>query len=174
MITILRTSALALTLICPLCFGAQSDFNQKVVIESERQTIDMKTNVVTYKGDVKVSQGTLQIHAEQLQILNANTEGEQVLLAIGTPARYNQTLDNGKKMKAEAEQVRYELVSRVLTLSGKARLMQEDSLVKGDRIRYNLEQQILQAESKQDGSERVTTVFIPEQIQQQLDQDQKN
>lgn len=160
--TILRTSALALALVCPFVQGVQSDFNKKVVIESERQTINMKTNVVTYIGDVMVTQGTMTIQADKLQILNANTEGQQVFIATGQPTLYQQTLESGKLMKAEAKTIRYELTSRVLLLTEEAKLMQEESLVKGDRIRYNLEQQTLEANSKKDGSERVTTIFTPE------------
>ncbi len=171
--TILRISCLIFAFISSISHAVQSDFEQRVVIESERQTIDMKNNIVTYRGDVKVTQGSLQIHADQLQILNANTDGQQILKADGSPATYTQKLENGKLMIAEADSVRYELVSRILLLSGNAKLMQEDSVVKGDRIQYNLEQQLLEANSKQDGSERVTTIFIPEQIQKQLDDDDK-
>ncbi len=166
-----RISFLALTLLSASSLAIQTDFQQKVMIESASQTIDMKNNVVTYKGDVLVTQGTLKIHADQLQIINANTDGEQTLLATGSPASYEQRLENGKLMQAEANTVRYELVSKELTLSGQAKLMQQDSVVKGDQIRYNLEQQVLEANSKADGSERVTTIFIPEQVQQQMDRD---
>ena len=167
--SILRNSSFTLALFCSFCFGQQVDFNQKVMIESASQTIDMKTNVVTYQGNVKVTQGTLQIFADQLQILNATIEG-QVLLATGKPARYSQILDSGKAMSAQALEVRYELGDKVLLLTGKAQLTQEDSLVKGNSIRYNLQQQLLEAQSKTDGTERVTTIFIPEQIKKQLDE----
>ncbi|MCM2678613.1 lipopolysaccharide transport periplasmic protein LptA [Echinimonas agarilytica] len=168
-----RISAAALIAICPFSYAVKSDFSERVVIESERQTIDMKSNVVTYIGDVKVTQGTLQIFADTLTILNATEEGQQVLVANGKPANYSQILDNGKAMDAQALRVRYELGERILLLTGEAQLTQEDSLVKGDKILYNLEQQLLEADSKDDGSARVTTIFIPDQVQEQLDDQKK-
>ena len=168
-----RISALLLVIACHHAAALQDDFSAKVVIESERQTIDMKANIVKYIGDVRVTQGTLQIFADQLSILNATEDGLQILVAEGKPARYTQVLDNGKVMDAEAAKVRYELGTRELLLTGQAKLVQEDSLVEGDRISYNLEKQLLEADSNKDSQTRVRSIFIPEQIQQQFEDDKK-
>lgn len=168
--TSLRISALALALWCQSSIAIQQDLNDKVEISAQRNAFDIKANVLNYSGDVKVTQGTMQIFADKLTILNANEEGQQVLVADGSPVRYSQILDNGKVMDAQALNMRYELSSKILLLTGDAQVMQEDSLVKGERIRYNLEKQLLEADGNADGSNRVTTIFIPEQVKQQLDE----
>ncbi|MBW8189469.1 lipopolysaccharide transport periplasmic protein LptA [Neiella marina] len=169
--TRLRISALALALWCQSSIAIQEDFNEKVEISAQRNAFDIKANVLNYIGDVKVTQGTMQIFADKLTILNANVEGQQVLVAEGSPVRYSQILDNGKVMDAQANNMRYELNSRILLLTGDAQVTQEDSLVKGERIRYNLAKQLLEADGNADGSNRVTTIFIPEQVKQQIDED---
>ncbi|MBD1389889.1 lipopolysaccharide transport periplasmic protein LptA [Neiella sp. HB171785] len=167
--TTVRISALLMLLCSSASSAIERDFAEKVEISANQNAFDIKANVLKYTGDVKVAQGTMQIFADNLTILNANQEGQQVLVADGAPVRYSQVLDNGKVMDAQADKMRYELNSRILLLTGNAQVMQEDSLVKGDRIRYNLDKQLLEADGNADGNKRVTTIFIPEQVKQQLD-----
>ena len=60
-----------------------------------------------------------------------------------------------------ANEIRYEVSSRILTLTGKAEINQSGSLVKSEKIQYDLEKQKLNAEGGKD-TERVTTIFTPE------------
>lgn len=156
-------------LLSPVVYGGQSDFNKQVVIQAKRQTSDLKENTVTFVDQVRVKQGTLHINAEQLVVHQAGDGHQEVLIATGKPAHYQQQLDNGQLLKASANEIKYELQNRTLSLVGKAQIQQQESVVKGEKIVYNLNTQRLEAESGSNNSDSVTTIFTPEKVQEQLD-----
>ena len=84
------------------------------------------------------------------------------MIASGKPASFYQELDDGKKINAESNEIRYELGKKRLTLSTNARLRQADSEVKGDKIIYQIDKQEMIAESGNHESDRVITIFTPE------------
>ncbi|MBQ1783691.1 MAG: lipopolysaccharide transport periplasmic protein LptA [Gammaproteobacteria bacterium] len=145
--------------------AARTDLDQQILVDAARQSIDIDKGVVLFEGNVVVRQGTLEIRAAALRIDQSRGKGKEVLIATGKPVELRQKLDDGRPLEASAEQVRYELDSRTLTLSGNAQLKQQDSMVKGDTMRYNLAEGRLSAESAGgDGSKRVTAVFTPQQL----------
>ncbi len=156
---------LLLALVSTPLLAARTDLDQQIVVDAARQSIDIDKGVVLFEGNVVVRQGTLEIRAATLRIDQSRGKGKEVLIASGKPVELRQTLDDGQPLDASADQVRYELDSRTLTLSGNAQLKQQDSMVKGDTMRYNLAEGRLSAESAGgDGSKRVTAVFTPQQL----------
>ncbi len=147
-------------------FAAQDDYSKEIVINAKRQNADIKHSKVIFFDDVKVTQGSLAINADQLTVLHAGKTGQEVLVATGHPATLSQTLDNGTRITAEAEEVRYIRAERSLKLSGNASLKQADSVVSGEVIRYHIELQQLIAESGEQADSRVTTILLPQQLQE--------
>jgi len=74
---------------------------------------------------------------------------------------WSQVLDGDKPIEAMANEIRYDVATRVLTLTGNAEINQSGSVVKSAKIQYDLAQQKLNAEGGKD-TQRVSTVFIPE------------
>ena len=149
-----------------LCALAKSnDLQQEVKIQAVRQSADIKNNQITFFGPVEVTQGSIHIKADELKAFSEGKEGQRVLVATGSPATYQQTLDDGRSAAASAKEIRYNLASRTLTLTGKATLDQAGSQVTGDVIRYNINKQQLIAESK--GGERVITIIQPQNYQEE-------
>lgn len=156
---------LLLALASAPALAARADLDQQILVDAARQSIDIDKGVVLFEGNVVVRQGTLEIRAASLRIDQSRGKGKEVLIATGKPVELRQKLDDGRPLEASAEQVRYELDSRTLTLSGDAQLKQQDSMVKGDTMRYNLAEGRLSAESAGgDGNKRVTAVFTPQQL----------
>ncbi len=156
---------LLLALASAPALAARADLDQQILVDAARQSIDIDKGVVLFEGNVVVRQGTLEIRAASLRIDQSRGKGKEVLIATGKPVELRQKLDDGRPLEASAEQVRYELDSRTLTLSGNAQLKQQDSMVKGDTMRYNLAEGRLSAESAGgDGNKRVTAVFTPQQL----------
>ena len=85
------------------------------------------------------------------------------MIATGRPATFFQILDNGKPVNASASELRYQLKDRLVTLTGKAELKQNDNQVNGDVIRYDIQKQQMIAQSSGKGS-RVKTIFLPQEI----------
>ncbi|PPL17183.1 lipopolysaccharide transport periplasmic protein LptA [Oceanisphaera arctica] len=152
-----------LALSLSLAEAKESDFNQPVTIDAGRQLVELVDNKVTFSERVEVKQGTMDVRADKLVVIR-NEQGLQSMIAHGTPATYYQILDSGKPVKAEAREIHYDMKARTITLLKEAKLKQNDNIVTGYRIRYHIDKEQMEAES-QGGSDRVTTIFLPEQLQ---------
>ncbi|MGL5047157.1 MAG: lipopolysaccharide transport periplasmic protein LptA [Shewanella sp.] len=146
-------------------FAKVDDLKQEVKIKAVSQTADIKNNQIIFFGPVEVTQGSIKIKANQLRAFSVEGENSKTLLATGNPATYTQILDDGHPASASAKEIRYDMASRTLTLTGQASLDQAGSKVSGNVIRYNLIQQKLIAESSGNGNDRVITIIQPESYQ---------
>lgn len=142
----------------------QNDLMQEVKISAASQEADIKNNQMIFNGPVEVTQGSIKILADELRASSKEGSGGKILIATGKPATYTQVMEDGRPATASADEIRYELSNRTLTLIGHATLEQDGSQVKGDKIRYNIAEQQLIAESK--GNERVITIIQPENYQE--------
>ena len=140
------------------------DTDQPIHIESDQQSLDMQGNIVTFTGNVVVTQGTIKINADKVVVTRpADQKGKEVIDGYGSPATFYQMQDNGKPVKGHASKMHYELQNDFVVLTGNAYLEQLDSNIKGDKITYLVKEQKMQAFS--DKGKRVTTVLVPSQIQ---------
>lgn len=147
----------------------QTDYQQKIYVDSQRQLAELGDNKVSFLDDVVITQGTIKITASKVEVIRNGQKGAEEMIAYGTPATFFQVLDNGKPVKASANRLHYKLKEKLVVLSDKAKLQQEDNEVSGDVIRYDIQKQQMAAESTAKGS-RVKTVFLPEQLQEQTSQ----
>ncbi|WP_052283623.1 lipopolysaccharide ABC transporter substrate-binding protein LptA [Kluyvera genomosp. 1] len=140
------------------------DTDKPIHIESDQQSLDMQGNIVTFTGNVVVTQGTIKINADKVVVTRpADQKGKEVIDGYGNPATFYQMQDNGKPVKGHASKMHYELQNDFVVLTGNAYLEQLDSNIKGDKITYLVKEQKMQAFS--DKGKRVTTVLVPSQIQ---------
>lgn len=152
---ILISSAL---LLVPSVQAGKEDFKLPIKIGSNTQFVDGKLKTSVFKDDVQVRQGTLSINADELHVTAEAGQGKEIFTAMGNPAVYAQTMDDGSKITAKASEIRYVVENRTLELNGNAELFQNTSMVKGEKISFNLEkQQLIAGGDEQNG--RVTTVF---------------
>ncbi len=140
----------------------ESDYQQPIVVDSVTQQAELNENKVTFLQDVVITQGTIIIHANKVIVLR-HEKGNDEMIATGSPATFFQILDNGKPVNASASELRYQLKDRLVTLTGKAELKQDDNKVNGDLIRYDVQKQQMIAQSNNKGS-RVKTIFLPQEI----------
>ena len=133
-------------------FAVTGDTDQPIHIESDQQSLDMQGNVVTFTGNVIVTQGTIKINADKVVVTRPGGEqGKEVIDGYGKP------------VEGHASQMQYELAKDFVVLTGNAYLQQVDSNIKGDKITYLVKEQKMQAFS--DKGKRVTTVLVPSQLQ---------
>lgn len=152
-----------LTMVSLQSAANETDLQQEVKISAASQEADIKNNQIIFNGPVEVTQGSIKILADELRAFTKENSSGKILVATGKPATYTQVMENGRPASASANEIRYELSTRTLTLIGNATLKQEGSQVTGNQIRYNIEQQQLIAEST--GSDRVITIIQPENYQ---------
>ncbi|AJZ91358.1 lipopolysaccharide ABC transporter substrate-binding protein LptA [Cedecea neteri] len=140
------------------------DTDQPIHIESDQQSLDMQGNVVTFTGNVVVTQGSIKINADKVVVTRPGGEqGKEVIDGYGNPATFYQMQDSGKPVKGRASTMHYELAKDFVVLTGNAYLEQLDSNITGDKITYLVKEQKMQAFSEK--GKRVTTVLVPSQLQ---------
>jgi lipopolysaccharide export system protein LptA len=154
-------------------FAVTGDTDKPIHIESDQQSLDMEGNVVTFTGNVVVTQGTIKVNADKVVVTRPGGEkGKEVVEAYGKPATFYQMQDNGKPVKGHGSKMRYELQNDYVILTGNAYLEQLDSNIKGDKITYLVKEQKMQASSEK--GKRVTTVLVPSQLQDKNNSGQKS
>ena len=143
----------------------EGDLKQQLTIAAVSQIADIKNNQIIFNGPVKITQGTINIDADEIRAFTPENSQNKVLVATGKPATFSQELDDGKVGTASANEIKYDLATTTLTLTGNAKLDQGDSQVTGSKIRYNIKAQELIAESTGKGEDRVITIIQPENFQ---------
>lgn len=161
---------LASSLLALLCFVApvaagSGDFQKPITVDARTQSMDGKNKVTRFKDNVTITQGTLTIEADEVEVSAKDGEGREVMIARGNPAKYSQTMDDGSKVTAQARELRYEVNKRTISMSGDASISQNSSMVRGDSITYDMvKEQLLATSSDNNDDSRVTTVFRPQSI----------
>ena len=109
-------------------------------------TIDNKTGVATYSGNVSIQQGSLNIIADKLMV-HRNAQGDvEKMVATGSPARFQQQPDPEKGIiTASAKSITYIPANENLLLVENASVEQDGSVMSGSKINYDLAKEILKA-----------------------------
>lgn len=148
-----------------------SDTRMPVHIESQQQSLDLQNNIVTFTGNVVLTQGSIKIRADNVVITRKNGKrGKEMIDGYGKPATFYQMQDDGKPIQGHASHMRYEVEKEQIILNGSAFLQQLDSSITGDKITYLVKQQKMQAMSSP--GKRVTTILLPSQLSQSQPQAQ--
>jgi len=154
-IALISTALLA----APYTMAAKNDLEKEIVIKSKRQAGDLKNKIASYLDDVKITQGSLVIKADLVQVYSNADNDEETYVAKGKPATFEQLLEDGTPINLQANEIKYEPAINTITISGNALLRQEGSEVSGSKIVYNTKTEQLAAESNSD--ETVTTILKP-------------
>jgi len=138
----------------------REDFDKPIQINAERESFDVAKKVAVFDQNVVIRQGSLSIRADHLEVTRRDDQTD-VFTATGSPAVYEQKLDDGSPITAEAEIISYDQSQQLLTLSGNVKVSQENSVIQGSEIIYNFATQQLSANRSEDDADRVTTIFMP-------------
>lgn len=162
----LSLSLIALFLVSSHAMALSTDQDQPIYIDSDSQQLDMQSNKVTFSGDVKLKQGSINIHADRIIVTRDAKSGEiKEIEGYGKLATFSQLTDDGKTLYGEAQELYYALSEDQLTMINQARLRQDDSEIRGKKIRYKISSQTLIADGNSSG-ERVSTILQPQAAQQ--------
>ena len=135
------------------------DLTQELTIDANRQSADLKNKIFSYIDNVVIKQGSLVIKADLVQVMSNTKTGEKTYIAKGKPATFEQTLEDGRPINLQANEIKYEPSLNTVIISGNALLKQEGSEVSGSKITYNSETEYVNAESE--ANNRVKTVIQP-------------
>lgn len=157
------TAALFLT--TALGYALPEDFQAPIDIEAEYVEIDSQDGLSIYRGNVKLTRGTLQIIADQVRIQQINDQGHVKATIIGQPARYTQKPNaDSAPLVAAASEIVYQSSDDVIEMRGDANLTRDADVVTSDLIRYDMRRDLIIAgndERDPNSNERVRITIQP-------------
>jgi len=116
--------------------AVREDVEQPVNLEADSVVFNKQAGTAVYAGRVEISQGTLRITADRIEI-SAPANEIQSIRAAGRPVNFRQTMDNGRQAVGKAELIQYLVPQKLLVLTGGATLSQDRDTFSSNRIEYS-------------------------------------
>ncbi len=155
-----RGLLLALILIPANSWALSSDREQPMLIEADRAELDDARGISIYRGNVKVTQGTLVLTGDIMTVHNKGNDVERVIME-GKPATYRQRPDNkDKDVRAKALHMEYFTNPEKIILTKQAEVEQEGDVLRSERIEYDVHTDKVNAGTDQP-NERVRITIQP-------------
>ena len=127
-------------LIAPSVFALPEDRDQPIEIAADNAVINEKQNQAEYTGAVLVTQGTLKLEGELVN-LKTNEAGEvETFVSKGQPARFENLRRKTDKepVRGRALTIEYSYDTDRVVLTSDAEITTEDSEFSGPEITYDL------------------------------------
>jgi lipopolysaccharide export system protein LptA len=143
------------------------DSRQPIRITTDEAVRDEKTGRTVYRGNVELVQGTIRITADRITFYRIEIEGEKIV-AEGTPARMQQQpKPDSALMHAHGDVIEYYRGEERVHLRQNAQVEQDGSTVRGDRIDYFINQQLVKAAADEsDPSRRIEVIIPPHKLEE--------
>ena len=147
-------------LLCWAFPAIAGDSYQSIVVESDSAERNEKTGLTQYTGNVVIRQGSLTIDAHQVEIHYLNNKVNRIL-CNGNPANYQQLNKVGERVLARAETIEYLPTEELINLKSDASLSRNGTLIKGDSIHYDLQNETWSAKGDNQSSQKRIQLVIP-------------
>ena len=157
-------AALCAALLASPAHAEKADRDKPVNLEADMVTLDDIRKVSTYQGNVILSQGTLMLRADHMQVTQ-NASGLDRISATGRPVAFRQKVDGRDEfIEGYADRIEYDSVNSQLELIGQARLRRGSDELRGAQISYNAKTEfykVVGQPNAQTPSGRVRAVIRP-------------
>lgn len=134
-------AVLALAAVLPAAQAEKADRSQPMTIAADQQsTIDLLKQVVVFNGNVVITQGTLAIHADRVEV-RESPEGFRSAVALGgagRPASFRQKRDGADEyIEGRADRVEYDGQGDTVHFVGHAQVRRLRAGTPADEINGN-------------------------------------
>jgi len=130
-------AVLCAVLLAASAYAEKADRDKPVNLEADTVTLDDIRKISVYQGNVVLSQGTLMLRADRVQVTQ-NANGLDKVSATGHPVAFRQKLDGREEyIEGYADRIEYDSVSSQLELIGQAMLRRGSDELRGAQISYN-------------------------------------
>lgn len=137
------------------------DRNQPIHISADQATIDDISGITTYAGNVSIEQGSMKISARRVD-LHRNGGDVSRILATGNVQFQQQAARDKPVTNAYGERMDYDIARQEITITGQAKVVQQQDTFTGQKIVYNLDKSLVNAFSGEgDKGQRVQMVIQP-------------
>lgn len=142
----------------------KADRDKPVTLEADTVTLDDIRKISIYEGNVILSQGTLLLRADRVQVTQT-ADGLDKVVATGRPVSFRQKLDGRDEfIEGYANRIEYAGASSQLELIGQARLRRDGDELRGAQISYNANTEFYKVVSQPDAQTpggRVRAIIRP-------------
>lgn len=115
----------------------KADRDKPVNLEADSVTLDDIRKISVYQGNVILSQGTLMLRADRVQVTQTDS-GLDKVIATGRPVAFRQKVDGRDEfIEGFANRIEYNSANSQLELIGQARLRRNGDELRGEQISYN-------------------------------------
>lgn len=145
--------ALFALLVCSPVLALRSDREQPIHIQARSVAINEKSGVAVYRGNVTLTQGSLRIEAERIEVHTRERRTESIH-ATGRPAVMRMRLDGREEegeLHGRAQRLDYHVTRRVVRLQGEVHVRQGGEEFFAETVHYHLDEERLDAEGGADG-----------------------
>lgn len=150
-----RKSVLAALLICcaSLVQAETGDLDKPIDIDAGHCVLE-KNGVRRCSGGVTISQGTMSLRAERVE-LRQDAQDNLFVRCDGAPVQFRQRDDSGLWVEAEAKQIDYDGQAKLLRLTGKARVVRGQESASAESLSYDLAREVMESSGSGDGRTRI-------------------
>lgn len=157
-------ATLSAALLASSAHAEKADRDKPVNLEADTVTLDDIKKISVYQGNVVLSQGTLAVRADRVQVTQ-NPGGLDRLNATGRPATFRQKLDDRDEfIEGFANRIEYDSVNGQLEMIGQAQLRRGSDELRGAQISYNANTEFYKVVGQRDATTpagRVRAVIRP-------------
>jgi len=142
-----RSRALLCCLVAALAAPAaaeKADRDKPVNLEADRVTIDDARQTAMFEGNVVLTQGTLQIRGDRMEV-RQDKEGFQYGTTWGGPAHFRQKREGyDEYIEGWAERIEYDGRAESMQMFNRAQLKRGQDEVRGNYISYDAKSEFFQ------------------------------
>jgi len=157
---------LFLLLNCPIhptLADTTSDTGKAINVQADQSDFDEKAGIQSLSGNVEITQGSLKVMADSIQIELKNGALFRII-GKGSPIRFQQQTDTGSLMKGQSNRIEYNMQTTQITFSGNALFERPGQRLSGSSITYNMSDLTFKASGNK--KSRVNIILQPTQIKQ--------
>ena len=129
---------LSLLLVLPTPgFSKTGDNQQPIYVEADSLEVRDNDNISIYTGNVKLTQGSLEIQADLLTLYSDDNNTFTLMKMSGLPATFRQLNDSNLEITGEALKMEYSESESTLLLIDNAKLTQGVDIIESNKINVN-------------------------------------
>lgn len=139
-----------------------TDRDEPIYVEADSANIDEAKGVTRYTGNVIITQGSMVLKGETVDLLRGNDDTINQIISKGAPAYFEQRPQLDQEITyATGSTLDYTVSSQLLLIRGNARVTQGGDEFTGAKINYDMANSKVKAFSSESGSQRVKMVLQP-------------
>jgi len=169
-----KISLITLLLLSVNAYALESDKTSPILIEASQVDISEKSGVSTYRGDVRLTQGSVKINADSIVVYTQDKKLSRIV-ANGKPATFSQQPnEQHQRVEASANEVEFTSITGLLILKYDAKLKQGTNSFSSNKIVYDTVNDIMSATSSEKSNQRVRAVIQPNTFDDASGNENKN